>query len=158
MFGIKRKLARIAVTGAVAAGVAYLFDPKQGRARRAQLMDQAAGLLRRGHRDVQKRAEYVKGQAEGLRHAGAGDDLPENDEVLTAKVRSEVLGPGGYPTGRIDVNVADGVVELRGTCDDPDEINKLEQEVRKVTGVLDVRNFLHLPGTPAPNKVDAREI
>jgi osmotically-inducible protein OsmY len=43
-------------------------------------------------------------------------------------------------------------VELRGRCADTDQIVALEAEVRKVSGVIDVHNYLHVPGTTAPNK------
>ncbi|MDQ3952588.1 MAG: BON domain-containing protein, partial [Actinomycetota bacterium] len=83
------------------------------------------------------------------------DSPPASDEALTAKVESEVLSRWSFPKGRINVNTVDGIVELRGTCDTSDQIGDLESRVRKVTGVVDVRNFLHLPNTPAPNKQDA---
>lgn len=77
---------------------------------------------------------------------------------LTAKIESEVLARWNYPKGRISINSVDGVVELRGVCETPDQIGELEADVRKVTGVIDVHNYLHLPNTPAPNKEDARRI
>ncbi|MDQ3955424.1 MAG: BON domain-containing protein, partial [Actinomycetota bacterium] len=86
---------------------------------------------------------------------GSSGSMPENDATLTAKVESEVLSRWNYPKGRINVNSVDGVVELRGVCETADQIDELEQEVRKLTGVLDVRNYLHLPNTPAPNKKDS---
>jgi osmotically-inducible protein OsmY len=130
----------------------YLFDPELGRTRRARLRDQLGGTIRRGAREASRKAEYARGRAEGLRHLGSTDQPPDNDATLTSKVESEVLSRWNYPKGNINVNSVDGVVELRGTCETQDQINDLEQEVRKVTGVVDVHNYLHLPNSPAPNK------
>jgi osmotically-inducible protein OsmY len=130
----------------------YLFDPEQGRTRRAKLKDQLAGVYRRGAREVGRKTEYARGHAEGMRHMGTKGSMPENDATLTAKVESEVLSRWNYPKGQISVNSVDGVVELRGTCDSQDQIDDLERQVQKVTGVVEVHNFLHMPGTPAPNK------
>jgi hypothetical protein len=130
----------------------YLFDPNLGRTRRAKFADQLRGLLRRGGRATSQKAEYARGQIEGARHATSSDRPPENDAVLTSKVESEVLSRWNYPKGRISVNAAKGIVELRGTADSRDQIQDLERDVRKVTGVVDVHNYLHLPNTEAPNK------
>jgi osmotically-inducible protein OsmY len=140
------------VTGTVGAAAMYLFDPQQGRTRRAKLAQQLGGLGRRASREAGRKAEYARGQAEGLRHIGSTDSPPASDEALTAKVESEVLSRRNYPKGTISINTVDSVVELRGTCESPEQIDELEVEVRKVTGVVDVHNFLHLPGAPAPNK------
>lgn len=132
----------------------YLLDPQLGRTRRTKLSDQLGGAMRRSKRDAARKAEYARGHAKGLRHLGS-DRAPEDDRSLRDKVESEVLTRGSYPKGDISVNVVDGVVELRGSCRSPEQIGELEQEVRKVTGVVDVHNYLHLPGTPAPNKREA---
>lgn len=152
----KSKLGKYLVVGGAVAAVAYFFDPRMGRTRRKRLQDQLAGKARRGAREVERRAEYTRGQIESLKNVGTGDSAPPSDAALTAKVESEVLSRWNYPKGFIVVNSADGIVELRGTCETTEQINELEAQVRKVTGVLDVHNYLHLPNTPAPNKQDAR--
>ena len=78
------------------------------------------------------------------------------DEVLADKIRSEVLTRQQYPRGQLNVSVQGGIAELRGTLEDRNAIADLEQEVRKLSGVLDVRNLIHLPDEPAPNIKDAR--
>ncbi len=50
----------------------------------------------------------------------------------------------------MNVNVADGVVQLRGEVQGPGLINELVEKARHVQGVRDVESFLHLPKTPAP--------
>jgi hypothetical protein len=59
------------------------------------------------------------------------------------------------PKGNVNIAAQDGVVVLRGQVERPDQIESLEARVRKVHGVRDVENLLHLPDTPAPNKADA---
>ncbi len=146
---------KVVVLGGAVWAVAYYFDPRLGRTRRAQLQSRLGGVFRRSARKAAQKADYARGQAEGLRHVATPDSPPASDEALTAKVESEVLSRWSFPKGRINVNTVDGIVELRGTCDTSDQIGDLESRVRKVTGVVDVRNFLHLPNTPAPNKQDA---
>lgn len=145
---------KVILTGGAVGLATYLFDPRLGRSRRAKLKDQIIGLVRRGTREAERRTKYVRGHAQGLRHLGRSVSPPENDPALTAKVESEVLSRWKYPKGQINVNSVAGVVELRGVCESEDQIGDLEQEVRKVTGVVDVHNYLHLRGTPAPNKKD----
>jgi osmotically-inducible protein OsmY len=53
----------------------------------------------------------------------------------------------------IDAN--ERVVTLRGQVADRDTALDIEHRVRATSGVDDVVNLLHVPGTPAPNKVDA---
>ncbi len=143
------------ISAAVGAAGMYLFDPQLGRTRRAKLAQKMGAANRRMARNAEQKAEYARGQAEGLRHLGSSDSPPENDPALVAKIESEVLTRWNYPKGDINVNAINGIVELRGICESPDQIDELEQEVRKISGVVDVRNYLHLPNTPAPNKADA---
>lgn len=138
---------RAILTGAAGALAMYLFDPQLGRTRRARLQQQLVGLSRRASREASRKVEYARGQAEGLRHLGTSDSVPENDAALKAKVESEVLSRWNYPKGQINVNIADGIVDLRGVCDTPEQINDLEADVRKITGVVDVHSYLHLSGT-----------
>jgi osmotically-inducible protein OsmY len=48
------------------------------------------------------------------------------------------------------VNAQDGVIQLRGEVQTPDQIRDLETKTRKVSGVRDVENLLHVQGQPAP--------
>lgn len=153
MFG--RKAIKFLALGACGAAAAYYFDPEMGRTRRARLADQANALLGRMKETAKERAAYESGRLEGLKHKMGSETVPPNDQTLAAKVESEVLGRWGHLKGRVDVNATDMVIDLRGTTDSEDEIISLERDVRKVTGVADVNNYLHLEGTEAPNKEDA---
>jgi osmotically-inducible protein OsmY len=58
------------------------------------------------------------------------------------------------PKGQINVNVEDGVVYLRGELEQPDLIEDLGAQARKVQGVLGVENLLHVPGAEASGKAE----
>jgi osmotically-inducible protein OsmY len=68
-----------------------------------------------------------------------------DDATLAQKVESEVFRAAGVPKGTINVNAENGVVYLRGELDRPDLIDRLILQTRKVQGVRDVRNLVHLP-------------
>jgi len=63
----------------------------------------------------------------------------------------------GAPKGQVSVTVVDGVAELRGQLRTPDDIDRMVRAVQHVPRVVEVRNMLHLPGTPAPNMREAWE-
>ena len=144
-----RKLFRKAfvIGGAVAAG-RYFFDEREGEARRARLSDQIKGFMDRA-------GDPARAVSSSVSEPVPGSDEAPNDQTLKEKVESEVLRGDEWPKGRINIDVAEGVVTLRGELDSEARVAELEQRVRKVAGVFDVVNLLHLPGTPAPNKVDA---
>jgi hyperosmotically inducible periplasmic protein len=145
----------VVVVGAGALAM-YLFDPDRGRSRRAKLQDRVGALFRGGFRRVENQGRYVASRAEGLKQkvaaSASGDEAPPNDQALKAKIESEVLTRARYPKGKIAVNVEDGVAVLRGEVDDLQQMNSIEQEVRKITGVIEVSNLLHVPGETPPNK------
>ena len=149
-------LTKLVLAAAAGAGLAYAFDPARGRRRRAELRDRGRALARREMRAVERQAHYEKGRAEGMIHRlrHRAPDMPEGDRVLVDKIRSEVLGrvvDGPHLT--IDAN--ERVVTLRGQVADRDTALDIEHRVRAMPGVDDVVNLLHVPGTPAPNKLDA---
>ena len=154
------KVRTVVLAGAAGALVAYFLDPEMGRTRRARARDMLMGRIRRGADRMEHLRRRVASDAEGMvrrvTHEVPDDTLHPTDETLAHKVESEVLGKGFVPKGRVLVNVEDGVVVLRGELDKWGEIDRIEAETRKLPGVVDVRNLLHVPNTPAPNKASAR--
>ncbi|MDQ3985452.1 MAG: BON domain-containing protein [Actinomycetota bacterium] len=149
---------RLLLLGGAGIAAMYFFDPQMGRTRRAKFAEQMGAFFRRGARRAERTGRYMGGQVYGAgqRVAHTGEDRPPpNDQTLVAKIESEVLSRNDYPKGKIAINAEDGVVHLRGELEDEGQIASLEQDVRKVTGVVDVRNLLHLPGGTAPNKESA---
>lgn len=154
----RRSPKKAAFWAGATAAIAYFFDPQMGRTRRAKVRDKVVKFVNRGSDRIERKARYVGATAQGLKqratHAG-GQQAPENDQTLAHKIESEVLSRWNVPKGKISVNAEGGIVYLRGQLDDANQISEVEQEARKVTGVVDVVNLLHLPGEPAPNKEDA---
>ncbi len=73
-----------------------------------------------------------------------------DDVTLTHQVESELYGSSKPPKGRLSVNAANGIVQLRGEVDSPRLIDELVRRTRAVPGVDDVENLLHTPGSAAP--------
>src|SRR3712207_2744489 len=144
------KLVGIAVTLGVA--IACFFDPQNGRRRRALARDRGFALFRRGGRSVEQAGRAVGAEAYGVaqkaRHLRE-EPKEYDDTTLARKVESELFRDPDVPKGQIDVNVQEGVVQLRGEAR-PDLIDELVERARKIQGVKDVENLLHVPGAEAP--------
>jgi gas vesicle protein len=150
----RRKITIFALGSAVGALTAFLFDPQRGKARRNVAVDRLKGGVRRVARRTGRFRRHMASDARGLAQrvtARGRRTLPENDAVLVSKVESEVLGDPDLPKGSININAEDGIVVLRGQVERPEQGRRLEKAVRKVEGVRDVENLLHLPGAPAPS-------
>jgi osmotically-inducible protein OsmY len=148
---------------AVGALVMYFCDRSSGRRRRARVRDRFARVRRFVTRDVRRAAERrgrrMQGVARGVRH-DAAELIPHrhghvDDDTLVARVRSEVLRRADVPSGDIHVDVYEGCVTLRGQLDSDDDIRRVVDRTRRIDGVTDVRSYLHLPGTPPPNKAES---
>jgi hypothetical protein len=158
--GLRRRQrpdARAAILGALGGAVAvYFLDPDRGRARRHALRDRGAAAPRRSGkrlvREVRVRAAFASGRAHGVLHRLRHAPPPElDDTTLAHKVESVLFRDPHVPKGRISINAEGGTVFLRGQLESPDLIEKLERAVRRIAGVRDVDNLLHLPGTPTPH-------
>jgi hypothetical protein len=99
-------------------------------------------------------------------HAAYVDRLEEagqfrvDDNTLTQRVESEIYRDASLPRGPVTLHARDGVVTLRGALERHEQMRAFEDAVRKVPGVRDVENLLHLPEAAAPNKraaLDASE-
>lgn len=139
--------------GALGALGAYIFDARSGRRRRALARDRAAAFVRRGTRRTARRLRttgaYGAGWSRGLLHLR--EQPKDHDDVtLAQKVQSEIFRSADAPKATVNVNVVDGVVQLRGEIREPAMIDELIEKTRRVQGVRDVESFLHLPSTPAP--------
>jgi osmotically-inducible protein OsmY len=135
-----------------AGGAAFLYflDPDSGARRRNATRDRAAAKLRQG----EQAARAASSQAYGVTQKVASlkeNDKPQPDDVtLARKVESEIFRDADAPKGSVNVNAVDGVVTLRGEVESEDQMEQLETATRKVKGVREVENLLHMPGTPAP--------
>jgi gas vesicle protein len=142
---------------AVGAAAAYLLDPVAGNGRRARLRDQTGALIRRGEERADDLSRHATNVVQGkVREMTTAPERSMDDGTVEARVRSEVLGRGDLDASRVIVNVEDGVAVLRGEVSGPDAIAGIVDRTKAVEGVREVRNLLHVPGAPAPNKEAAR--
>ena len=161
-----------AATGAAAV---YFLDPQGGADRRAMAKEKTATVkektatvadktpatvkdktasVKSGAGGATERAKAAAGKARGAvqgvakKMPGAGET--PDDVTLARTVETEIFRPADAPKGSVSVNAENGVVFLRGEVEDAGWIERLENEAKQVSGVKEVRNLLHLPGTPAP--------
>lgn len=139
--------------GALGALLAYFFDPTSGTRRRHAAVDRTGGFLRQGRRRAARAGRGVAAEAYGV--SQKVQHLREepkdfDDATLADKIRSEVFRDPDLPKGHVNVNVQEGVVQLRGELPRPELIEELVERTRKVHGVREVENLLHVIGTPAP--------
>jgi hypothetical protein len=127
---------RFALGGALGAALAYFFDPDNGRKRRKRVIKRTTKAFRKAT------------------HLGEQEKAQPDDVTLARKVESKIFRDADVPKGQINVNVEDGVVYLRGELEQPDLIEDLSTQARKVKGVRAVENLLHVPREEAPTKAD----
>ena len=134
-----------------AAGAAATWLMERGRWKR--VADQTAGkgrrLWRRGERTGRAVAAEAYGVSQKVQHLKE-EPKEFDDATLKNKVETELFRDPEIPKGQINVNAQGGVVQLRGEVPTPDMIDDLVEKARKVQGVKDVENLLHLPKTEAP--------
>lgn len=135
--------------------VAYFFDPDSGNRRRALARDRIPALFRRSTQRAEKAAKTVSAEAQATKakvaHRKEADKPQPDDVTLAHKVETEIFRDVEVPKGQINVNAENGKVVLRGEVEKPELIKDLEKRTRKVQGVQDVENLLHVQGTPAPS-------
>jgi hypothetical protein len=144
------------LAGAAGALLAFFLDPDQGRRRRKVGLDRLLAAFRATGRRVGRLAGLVasdtRGMAQRIAHGDQdGEPLP-NDATLAQRVQSEIFRDPDIPKGRINVNVEDGVVVLRGELDRPDQIKAMEEGAWRVAGVRGINNLLHLAINPPPDR------
>lgn len=136
-----RRFTSVLLGAAVAAVVAYLFDPDRGRSRRARLADQAAAGLREAKETVKAKAEYQQGVLKGAVHDVKEVVTPDDrfsDEKLLEKVRSEAVGRLNGSTSNLVIDITDGKVRLSGSLESAEERERLLELISKVEGVAGI--------------------
>ena len=133
---------------ALGAALAFFFDPNNGRRRRALAVDRTGGFFRRRVRQAERVRGAVAAEAYGVSQKvqHLREEPKDFDDVtLARKVETEIFRDEEVPKGQINVNAQEGVVQLRGEVPTPEMIDDLVEKTRKVQGVRDVENLLHLP-------------
>jgi BON domain len=157
------KLDPLKVLGGAAVGAAamYVFDPDRGHRRRIVFRDRSRSLLRHEYRHanraVRNKLVDTENRIEGavIRARGGGRFHPESDVDLREHLR-QVIATIDFSTRDVNVEAVKGVATLRGQVESIEQEDRLIAAVDRVPGVFSVRSFLHLPGTPAPNKEASR--
>lgn len=143
-----------ALFAAAGAAIAYFFDPTSGRRRRAVARDRSAAIVRTTFRRARRVRRHAQAEAYGaakkIQHLSEEPKPRPDDATLAQKVQTEIFRDADVPKGEINVNAENGIVVLRGEVGTPEMIRDLEARARRVQGVEQVENLLHLPGTPAP--------
>jgi osmotically-inducible protein OsmY len=153
-FTAPRRRARSPVELLGAAGIGTVFGlllGKLNRRRRHTAVDRTASAWRHGMRKTRRRAQYTAGRAQGVQHAATSalhhEQREYDDVTLARKIESEVFRDVDAPKGSVNVNVVDGIVELRGQVEQPEQVKALGDAVAAVDGVRGVENLLHTPGS-----------
>jgi hypothetical protein len=131
----------------------YFLDPKAGRRRRHSARDRAMSRMRRGERQAAMRARRAESHAVGIARRTFNARRrrePLDDVTLAHKVESELYRRTGVAKGHVSINAEDGVVFLRGVVNRQEDIERIEAATRRIAGVREVENLLHMPGTPTP--------
>jgi hyperosmotically inducible periplasmic protein len=145
----------------VGALTAYFLDPNTGKRRRHITRDKAGSLLNKTSRSAQHTAEHAGGQLQGVLRETVphrSDNPNPDDNTLRDRVESEVFRDPRYSREHVNVEVAEGVVDIHGQLPSQAEIDDLVLRVKNVPDVKGVQTYLHLPGTPAPNKKDSLQV
>jgi hypothetical protein len=83
---------------------------------------------------------------------------PLDDVTIARKVETTIFRDIDVDKGKVDVNVAERVVWLRGEVASQDLIKELEARATEVTEVRRVENLLHVPEAPAPGRTDTAAV
>jgi osmotically-inducible protein OsmY len=141
--------------------LAYFLDPDKGTRRRNVTRDRLSAVIRRFMGRSGSMAQNIGGQAYGLVQETVPhrrDNPNPDDRTLKDRIESEVFRNRKYSRESLNVDVADGVVELRGELPSESDIDDLIGQVKSVPDVREVVSYLHLPNTPAPNKESALRV
>jgi osmotically-inducible protein OsmY len=134
----------------VGAALMFLFDPDNGKRRRALLKDKSNSYARRAQEGeealVRKTLHHVRGALATIRTRVTAEE-PVDDGVLCERVRA-ALGHVVPDVNAIDVKVRDGCVVLKGPVT-PDEMGEIVACAQRVRGVQQVENRL------SPNSVSS---
>lgn len=149
----------VGAMSAVAVAAAYLLDPELGRSRRTRIAERTRHQVRMTVGRIGRQARYVwtsVGARARHRLRSTASQRVEGSTLLD-RVESELFTDPSMPHGRLSLEVEGTTVVLRGQLDSQAQIAGVETAVRRIPGVTGIRNLLHLPGTPAPNKAAALE-
>lgn len=134
--------------------LAYFFDPQNGHRRRTLAGQRIPAVFRKASKKAGDVSDTATAQASAMKQKAthlSDEEKPQPADVtLARKVETEIFRDSDIPKGQINVNAENGKVVLRGEVEQPELIKDLEQRTKKVQGVQEVENLLHVPGAAAP--------
>ena len=140
-----------ALVGGIGAGAAtmYLFDPRQGRRRRALLRDRAYHFARQAGCAIQVAGEDMQNRIVGIAAAGKSkiSGKSAGDDIVCERIRSKLGRYVSHPRA-IEVTVHDGCVKLGGQILG-NEMPTLLAGLRGVQGIKEIDNKLEVHQSPA---------
>jgi len=152
----RMRLGSAVLGGLAGAAAVFLFDPQSGRRRRAMIADRSVAAMRRSLRSGERAARGMSADLQGQTRRAMHTLRPHaarpvaNEATLADRVRSELFRDDAVPKGALNINVErECVVVLRGEVQRSEQIRDIESRVRRIPGVRDVENLMHLPGKPA---------
>lgn len=151
-------LGPLLIGGAIGAALAYFLDPSRGASRRNKTVDQFGSKFGQASSSAASTAGYTAGQVQGVMRENVPHrrDNPNPDDLtLRDRIESEIFRDPKTSRQEMNIDVVDGVVELRGELPSQSAIDDLIARVKNIPDVKGVTSYLHLPGTPAPNKESA---
>jgi hypothetical protein len=117
-----------------------------------ELIKGAQGAAGKAAGPAQRAVSGALGRAQRFRRGGGPKDL--DDATIARKVESALFRSTPAAKGKVDVNVVDGVAQLRGQIRTAAQIKALEAAARGVPEVKDVDNLLRTKGSPSPTRAD----
>jgi len=123
---------------ALGAGMAYLFDPQQGRARRAYVREQLFSFANDTSEFMRRTSRHLSNRIQGSIAEGRGWFGHEqvSDEQLAERVRS-AIGRVGASSSQVQVSASHGHVTLRGSLPQ-DQIKTVAGTTYRVRGVRSI--------------------
>jgi osmotically-inducible protein OsmY len=146
------------IGGLLGAGLAYYLDPGAGGRRRSSLMTMMGSRIGRRAESARQGIQHVGNLAQGTIAPHTADNLDPDDNTLKDRIESQVFRNPAYSREHLNILVVEGVVDLHGQLESQAEIDELVSTIREMRNVRGVQSYLHLPGTPAPNKVESLEV
>jgi gas vesicle protein len=139
---------QLLIGASVGMAVAFMFDPNQGRRRRALAADQMRRARRKTRDALDATARDISNRTTGIVAATRGRWATEEvgDATLVDRVRAKLGRVCSHPRA-IDVEAANGVVTLRGAVL-THELDHVLAAAESVRGVQSVRNELESHESP----------
>jgi osmotically-inducible protein OsmY len=135
---------------------------KRSAARSSEKRQPKSTAARAGRKDQTSAARSKRTAARTSAQARpkrADRTKPQGDAAIAREVESTIFRDIEADQRQVDVNVAGGVVRLRGEVPTPDLINELEARAARVPQVRRVENLLRTPAPPPePATPEAQQV